>query len=202
MKKYLLSLLIAFFAVVFCKINAQPGIGFGIKAGINYSDQVTSGKGENVNVRSIIRFNGGAYFNLFLLDKIAVQPELMISGKGSDWDDPAYDVKDLLTYIDIPVLFRYQVIDMLNLHAGPQFGYLLSANQKDKTSGEVINIDDYYKKPDLGIVLGAEANLPYKINLTVRYVIGLIPTSSDEEYIDPWLNNFFQISVGYRFKGK
>lgn len=202
MKKYLLSLLIAFLAVIFCKINAQEKFGFGIKAGINYSDQVTSGKGENVNVRSIIRFNGGAYFNLFFLDKVAVQPEILISGKGSDWDDPAYDVKDLLTYIDIPVLLRYQVIDMLNLQAGPQLGYLLSASQKDKSSGEVINIDDYYKKPDLGIVIGAEANLPFKINLTVRYVIGLIATSTDVEYIEPWLNNFLQISIGYRFKGK
>ena len=90
---------------------------------------------------------------------------------------------------------------MVNIHAGPQFGYLLSASQKDKSRGDVINIDDYYKKPDLGIVMGVEANLPYRINLTVRYVIGLLPTTTDVEYIEPWLNNFFQVSVGFRIKG-
>jgi len=173
----------------------------GIKAGINISDQVTSGTGENVNVRSILRFHGGAYFTYSVLDKLAVQPELLFSGKGSDWDDPAYNVKDLLTYIDIPVLIRYQLVKIVNIHAGPQFGYLLSATQKDKSSGDVINIDDYYKKPDLGLVLGVEANLPYRINFTIRYVIGLIPTTTDVEYIEPWLNNFFQISVGFRIKG-
>lgn len=201
MKKYLCTAILAFLLSIL-QINAQSGIGFGIKAGVNISDQVTSGKGENVNVKSILRYNGGAYFNYFFLDKFAVQPELLISGKGSDWNDPEYNVKDLLTYIDLPVLIRYQALDILNIHAGPQIGYLLSANQKDLTTGDVYDIDDYYEKLDLGLVIGAEANLPFRINLTVRYVIGLIPATSDVEYIEPWLNNFFQISAGYRFKGK
>jgi hypothetical protein len=201
MKKLTNLLIVAFIISALLPLNAQSKVGLGVKAGINISDQVTSGTGENVNVRSILRFHGGAYFTYFVLDKLAVQPELLFSGKGSDWDDPAYYVKDLLTYIDIPVLVRYQLIDLLNIHAGPQFGYLLSATQKDKSSGDVINIDEYYKKLDLGLVIGAEANLPYRINLTVRYVIGLIGTTTDVEYIEPWLNNFFQISAGFRIKG-
>jgi hypothetical protein len=201
MKKLTNLLIVAFIISALLPLNAQSKVGLGVKAGINISDQVTSGTGENVNVRSILRFHGGAYFTYFVLDKLAVQPELLFSGKGSDWDDPAYNVKDLLTYIDIPVLVRYQLIDLLNIHAGPQFGYLLSATQKDKSSGDVINIDEYYKKLDLGLVIGAEANLPYRINLTVRYVIGLIGTTTDVEYIEPWLNNFFQISVGFRIIG-
>jgi hypothetical protein len=201
MKKLTNLLIVAFIISALLPLNAQSKVGLGVKAGINISDQVTSGTGENVNVRSILRFHGGAYFTYFVLDKLAVQPELLFSGKGSDWDDPAYYVKDLLTYIDVPVLVRYQLIDLLNIHAGPQFGYLLSATQKDKSSGDVINIDEYYKKLDLGLVIGAEANLPYRINLTVRYVIGLIGTTTDVEYIEPWLNNFFQISAGFRIKG-
>ena len=201
MKKLTILFIVAFIISALLPLNAQSKVGLGIKAGINISDQVTSGTGENVNVRSILRFHGGAYFTYFVLDKLAVQPELLFSGKGSDWDDPAYDVKDLLTYIDIPILIRYQLIKSVNIHAGPQFGYLLSATQKDKSSGDVINVDDYYKKPDLGLVLGAEANLPYRINFTIRYVIGLIPTTTDVEYVEPWLNNFFQISVGFRIKG-
>jgi hypothetical protein len=200
MKKITVLIIVAFNISAFWPLNAQSKIGLGIKAGINISDQVTSGTGENVNVRSILRFNGGAYFTYFILDKLAVQPELLFSGKGSDWDDPVNDVKDLLTYIDVPVLIRYQPIGLVNIHAGPQFGYLLSATQKDKSSGDVMNVDDWYKKPDLGLVIGAEANLPFKVNLAVRYVIGLISTTTDVEYIEPWLNNFFQISLGFRIK--
>jgi hypothetical protein len=33
-------------------------------------------------------------------------------------------------------------------------------------------------------------------------VFGLITASSDVMYIDPWVNNFFQFSAGYRFMGK
>ena len=65
----------------------------------------------------------------------------------------------------------------------------------------LVKINDYYKKPDLGLVVGIEANLPARINLTVRYVIGLISVTTEDEYIDPWRNNFFQFSVGYRFIG-
>lgn len=195
-------MMVAFLLSIFSQVIAQRGVGWGIKGGINVSDQVTSGKSGNVDVNNILRYNGGAYFNYFFLDKLAVQSELLISGKGSDWVDPVYDARDLLTYIDLPVLIRYQIFNFLNLHAGPQVGYLLSAKQKDNTSGEVISINDYYKKVDLGMVIGAEVNLSFRINLTVRYAIGLIPSTTDVEYIEPWLNNFFQISAGYRFSGK
>jgi len=202
MKKILFTLAVIFSVMTGTRVDAQSDFGIGVKAGINISDQFTSGSGEFVNINGLMRFNGGAYFNYFFLDKLAVQPELLISGKGSDWDDPLVDVADLLTYIDLPVLLRYQVIDMLNIHAGPQAGLLISAKQKDNDSGETVNINDYYKKPDLGLVVGIEANLPARINLTVRYVTGLISVTTEDEYIDPWKNNFFQFSVGYRFVGR
>lgn len=198
---------ISFFMVIILTVlfssssYGQSKFGFGAKAGINISDQFTSATGENVNVKSILRFNGGLYCNYKFLDKVAIQPELLFSGKGSDWNDPDYDVKDLLTYIDIPVLIKYQVIKLLGVHAGPQFGYLLSAVQKNNENGETENIDDYYKKPDLGLVLGIEANLPYRINVTARYVLGLIGNTTDVEYYEPWLNRFFQFSVGFRIIG-
>ncbi|MBN2862799.1 MAG: PorT family protein [Bacteroidales bacterium] len=182
-------------------LDGQSKFGFGAKAGINISDQVTSGTGEGVNVKAITRFHGGIYCNYFFTDKIAIQPELLVSGKGSDWNDPYYNVKDLLTYIDLPVLIKYQPLKLLNVHAGPQFGYLVSALQKNNDSGDTENINEYYKKPDLGLVLGVEANLPYRINVSARYVFGLIGTTTDVEYIESWLNNFFLFSLGFRIIG-
>ncbi|HUV00955.1 MAG TPA: outer membrane beta-barrel protein, partial [Bacteroidales bacterium] len=102
----------------------------------------------------------------------------------------------------------YQPLDFLNVHAGAQFGYLLSALQKDNVSGNKEKINVYYKKADLGLVIGAEANLPFRINLTVRYVFGLIAASVESSdpydplYIEPWKNNFLQISAGFRIRGK
>ena len=205
MKKVFLVLILPCILTGFQAAYAQPKIGFGVKAGINISNQTTkveSPNVESIDLAGIIRFNAGAWFNYFIFDKLAVQPEIMISGKGTDWNDPNYNVKDLLTYIDVPVLLKFQPIDLLNIHAGPQFGYLLLANQKDNETGDVIRISDYYKKSDLGLVVGLEVNLPFFINLDARYVFGLITASSDVMYIDPWINNFFQISAGYRFMGK
>ena len=182
-------------------LTAQPQMGAGVKGGINLATQSTTGSGEGVAVRQLLVFNAGVYGNLFILDFLAVQPELMVSTRGSDWDDPYYNVKDLLTYIDLPLLIKFQPIKYANIHVGPQFGYLLAAKQEDKDNGEIIDIKYLYNALDLGLVLGAEANLPFRINFTVRYVIGLVSATNDVEYIDPWRNNFLQFSLGYRLIG-
>lgn len=205
MKNYFLVLIFTFLAGSLVKVSAQPAIGFGVKAGINISKQSTSIETQNVeaiDLKGLLRLNGGAWFSLFITDRLAVQPELLISGKGTDWNDPSYNVRDLLTYVDLPVMIRYQVIKLVNIQAGPQIGYLLVAKQKDNASGDVIKINDYYKKPDFAIAVGVEANLPAKINVTARYVFGLTHVTTDVQYIDPWINNFFQLSVGYRLIGK
>lgn len=182
-------------------LTAQPQFGAGVKGGINLATQSTTGEGENVAVRQLLGFNAGVYGNLFVLDFLAVQPELMISTKGSEWDDPYFNVKDLLTYIDVPLLVKFQPIKYANIHFGPQFGYLLVAKQKDKDNEEITDIKDWYNAFDLGLAFGAEANLPFRINFTIRYVLGLVSATNDVEYIDPWRNNFLQFSLGYRLIG-
>ncbi len=181
---------------------AQSNTGLGIKGGLNIATQTTTGEGENVYTENLMRFHGGVYFNIFLNDKFAFQPELMVSGKGSKWNDPSYNTSDLLTYIDLPLLIRYQPIKLINIHAGPQLGYLISAKQDPMDSNEKIDIKDWYNNFDIGLAFGAEANLPFRVNITVRYVLGFSTVTNELEYIDPWKNNFFQVSLGYRIKGK
>lgn len=202
MKKLFALLMILLVHAGFSISNAQVDLGLGVKGGINIAYQTTTGESENVYVENLLRYHAGVYLNYFFLKNLAVQPELQVSGKGSTWNDPAYNTRDMLTYIDLPILIRYQALKILNIHAGPQFGYMLSAFQKDMDSEEKTNIKDYYKDFDLGLAVGAEANLPFRINLTVRYVMGLVPTTTEAEYWEPWTNHFLQFSVGYRLLGK
>ncbi len=202
MKKLFAVLTIMLIYAGFSISVAQSNLGYGVKGGINVANQTSPDEAENVYVKNLIRFHGGVYLNYFFLDNLAIQPELLVSGKGSKWDDPYTDTRDLLTYIDMPVLIRYQPVKILNIHAGPQFGYMISALQDDISGDDKIDIKDWYNNLDIGLVVGAEANLPLRINLTVRYILGLSEVTNDVEYIDPWKNNFIQVSVGYRIKGR
>jgi hypothetical protein len=182
-------------------VTAQPDFGAGVKGGINLATQSTTGEGENVAVRQLLGYNAGVYGNLFITDLLGIQAELLVASRGSDWDDPFYNVKDLITYIDLPILIKFQPIRYANIHVGPQFGYLLAAKQEDKDDGSISDIKEWYNPLDVGLAFGAEANLPFRINFTVRYVVGLVSATNDVEYIDPWRNNFLQFSLGFRLVG-
>jgi hypothetical protein len=210
MKKHIFLLALISFVFAFYPADAQrkylkksePDFGLGVKAGLNYANQVTSSRATTVDVQSIIGINGGVYFNYFLFDFLAVQSELMITGKGLHWKDQFYDAKDILTYIDMPILIKYQPVKLLNIHAGPEFGYRISAKQKNLDDGQETNIKDYYTTFDMGLAFGVEANLPFKVNLTFRYVLGLNTVYTGTENNEQWKNNFFQISAGYRILGR
>jgi hypothetical protein len=180
----------------------QAKLGAGVKAGLNYASQYTNSTANSVDFKSIIGINAGAYCNYFLLDFLAIQPELMMSGKGSRWKNQYYDAKYNLTYIDLPILIKYQPVALINIHAGPQLSYLVSAKQKDFGNNQITNVMDYYYKFDLGLAFGVEANLPFKVNLTIRYILGLNTATTGAQYTETWKNKSFQISLGYRILGR
>jgi len=228
MKKQVFLLLLSFFILNFLSVNAQSGqfkksqselcaygnskpghfkktqpkFGAGVKAGLNYSSQFISGAASSVDFKSILGINAGAYCNYFLLDFLAIQPELMVSGKGSHWTNQYYDARYNLTYIDLPILIRFQPVSLINIHAGPQFSYLLLANQKDFGTNLNTNVIGNFYKFDLGLAFGIEANLPYNINLTVRYILGLNTATTGTQYTETWRNKSFQVSLGYRILGR
>lgn len=182
--------------------KSQTKFGAGVKAGLNYATQYTSGTASNVEFKSMFGYNAGAYCNYFLLDFLALQSELMASAKGSYWKNQFYDAKYNLTYIDLPVLVKFQPVEWFNIHAGPQFSYLLFATQKDFGTNLKTNVLANYYKFDTGLVFGVEANLPSKINLTIRYILGLNTATTGAPYTETWKNKLFQISLGYRILGR
>lgn len=182
--------------------RSEPKFGYGVKAGLNISNQSTPNDDSGYEINNIVRYNAGGYCYYLFNKYVAVQPELLVSGKGVHWKDFYDDMKDLLTYLDIPLIIKYQPVKYVNIQAGPQVGLRLRAMQKNMKTGEKTNINDYYNFFDYGLAVGVEGNLPNHINLTVRYVFGLSSATTDVEYIDPWKNNFLQLSVGYRLTGK
>jgi hypothetical protein len=180
----------------------QPRYLFGVKAGVNVASQYSPGSQGVFEVKSIAGINAGGYYSYFLSRVIAVQVELSVSVKGSHWKENYYpdEAKDILTYFDLPLLIRYQPLNLISFHAGPQVSYLARAMQYDYSTGLKGAIEDYYKSLDFAVVLGVEANLSYNIDLTLRYVRGLASVYAPGGYNYQSYNNYFQLTAGYRFE--
>jgi hypothetical protein len=180
----------------------QPRYIYGFKAGINVASQYSPGSEDVFDVKSMTGINAGGYYSYFLNRVIAVQAELSVSVKGSHWKENNYpdEAKDILTYFDLPLLIRYQPLNLFNVHAGPQVSYLAKAMQYDYKTGLKGSIEDYYRPLDFSLVFGVEANLPKNIDLTVRYVRGLISVYAPGGYNFQSYNNYFQFTAGYRFE--
>ena len=180
------------------------GPGLGIKGGANFATQNANSllPAVEISTSNITGFVGGAYLNYFFGDKSAIQLELLYSRKGSVSDvllagSPVQSSDNKLTYFDIPVLFRWQIIKFVNIHAGPQFSILTKAVTEDGTTTE--DIKEELKNSDFGLIIGAEANLPLRLNLTARYIFGLTNVSEIEEI--EIKNSTFQLTLGIRLIG-
>lgn len=96
-----------------------------------------------------------------------------------------------LDYINVPIFAKYYVLDKLSVEAGPQFGFLVKADN----NGE--DIKEYLKTFEFGLGVGASYYFTENIFAGARYNFGL--TSIDKESDVKIHNNVLQVSVGYRF---
>jgi hypothetical protein len=210
MKKTNLSVFLLLLMVNFTIVDSQtmfsrrfqPRYIFGVKAGVNVASQYSPGSEGVFEVKSITGINAGGYYTWFLNRVIAVQTELSVSVKGSHWMENNYpgEAKDILTYLDLPFLFRYQPSNLFNIYTGPQVSYLAKAMQYDYKTGLKGSVEDYYRPLDFSMVIGIEVNLPVNIDLTVRYVRGLASVYAPGGYNYQSYNNYFQFTAGYRFE--
>jgi hypothetical protein len=173
------------------------GIDFGVKAGANIANQKLTGD-FNLDTKAIVSFHGGVFVVWMFTEQLGLQPELLLSMQGSKDKDDMYDYKITTNYVSIPVLVRYNINDMFSVHAGPQFGILVSA--KEEFDGDKEDIKEDFKTMDIGLAIGAEANLPVpNLGVGLRYIIGLTNVLSDDGSFDDTelKNGVFQIYVTY-----
>lgn len=183
------KVLLAFFLV---GIVATAHAQFGVRAGFSSSNF------SNTNFDYRSGFHFGAYYTVGA-NFISVEPGLQYSKKGYQGTEVSTgkSIDEKLGYIDIPVLFRLNLIPALNIFAGPQASLLLSSEYKlgDQTSDSSEAIRGY----DLGGVVGAQVKLPLGLNAQASYDFGL---TSLNYFNTDVKNQVFKISLGYTFGGK
>jgi len=184
----------------FLTLHAQSKFGAGIKAGPHINIHLSLFDDD----RSFVAFHGGAYAHYFIFNFLAVQPEILLALKGEKLDSEMGTTKWLLTYIDVPVLLRFQIASFFSISAGPQFGYLIRAREKREVNDSKFNlgIEDRYKDFDIGLAFGTEFSLPNGIYLTPHFILGITDVNNGFYGDSEKKNSMLQLSVGYRIKGR
>ena len=163
----------------------------GVRAGLNLTNQKFDAGDFSVEGDMKAGIQLGLYLVGNLSDNVAIQPELVYSGFGAKLDDDALN----MSYLSIPILLRYNFNEMVNVHAGPQFGILMSAKAEDE------DVKDSYKGADMGLAIGLGLDFgPF--NAGARYYQGLSNVASDDLGDDvKATNSAIQLVVGYRLFG-
>lgn len=193
MKKIILS---AIAILAFGFVNAQQ-TRFGVKGGLNLSNWTG---GDVEDTKSLVGFHVGGFAEIKIIEKLAIQPEILFSTQGTKIEGGFagdFDVKT--NYLNIPVLAKYYIVEKFSVEAGPQLGVLLSA----KLDGE--DVKDSFKSVDLGFNLGAGYNFTDNLSINLRYTIGLSPLADDADiedegdYYDSAKNSNLALSLAYKF---
>jgi hypothetical protein len=199
MKKILLAF--TFLALISLETQAQVSrtdiaAGAGIRGGVNFFNFGGS-DASNDDYLNRTGFHIGVYTNLFLGQRIAIEPGAYYSLKGTQNEDLA-NSRAVLGYIDVPLLLRFYLAGGLNLFAGPQASFLTNSKFEGDLFGTTFSYDtDAITQTDLGLVIGIGYNLSRGLNLQGSYEHGTSPVFKDSD-ADIY-NRGFKVSLGYAF---
>jgi opacity protein-like surface antigen len=113
-------------------------------------------------------FYVGGFADFSIADKFIVEPGVAYHAASKDGTK--------LNFLSVPVTFKYEVAEKINILAGPALFYNMDSNAKDKTT---FNLD-----------LGGSYDITENLFVDPRYSLGL---SGDVKV------SHFLIGVGYRF---
>lgn len=207
------------------------GVRLGLRAGANYSNLAGNIRNENT-YNNKLGFLGGVMLNADVTGDgfFSIQPEVLYSQKG--FENKPTEYTNILgtkqkregqvnyNYLDVPVLLKINAGGFI-VEAGPQYSYLLSANDQTKTTtysalsstpstSETQNRKDVsgLNRSELGYVAGVGYQADNGLSLNLRYTGAFsdFVKSSNGSYFDGDLANArhsaVQLSLGYLLPSK
>ena len=184
-------------AVFFLVLNSsaqtskkEEGIKIGLKGGLNVSNFLSSDI-EDQSYRT--SFHLGFVSEIIISEKVSFQPELLFSSQGN----VGKDTKQKYSYVNVPLILRYYVVDNFTIDAGPQLGFLIDSFSRGNDGNNSINKQNFF---DIAIAAGATYELKNNIFFQGRYNLGLLNVNSgDNSDTFKYQNSVVQLSVGYYF---
>jgi len=204
-----------------------------VKAGTNISSitgslRATLSDGETTYIfpnyeeqtKSKIGFYAGLGYEISLINKLYVTPELIYSQFGADAKNTnTVNINSYSqNYLSLPILFEYELIKGFRVGLGPQVDYLLKAVRKSDhdhlpewarqfTVSEA-NITEIHSKLSFGLNAGLAYNFYDNFSIEARYYSGLsnIYNNDKKPIFDNAIatdtemkNQAFQIGLAYKF---
>lgn len=143
-------------------------------------------------------YNLGAFAEIYLGNKIGIQPELMWSqaayktGSNLGSLSPVFSDMDVkLSYMQVPLLLNIRPVKLFTLQVGPQYSILINESKSVLQNGQ-----EAFKKGDLSMLAGGQINLG-GLKVGARYSVGL-NNLSDVANQSSWKSSGIQLYVGLK----
>lgn len=207
MRRLFVTLMTVFCFTTF--VNAQ--VEYGIRGGLNMSNL----EGDVENTENYYSFHIGFFTSFKITDRLSIQPEIQYSSQGADYEytfseadlQGSEDGELRFQYLNLPVMFKFDIAKGFFVQAGPQAGYLAHSKQVtnyiEKQEGNIVyqdyssrNLRKFTNEIDYGVTAGIGYQFKDGLFAEVRYYYGLNDVIKDMEENR---NSVFQFSIGYRF---
>jgi hypothetical protein len=192
MKKSFLLLAVSFLFIG--SSHSQVKISGGILGGLNLANLTVDPEPTGINLDNLTGFGVGGLFNFEFAGGFSIQAEPMYLQGGAQTTISEQginvDLKLKVYYISVPVLFTYVFQTGENgikpyIFAGPDLGFLMSANASGEAGGITADLDikDSLKAFDFSALFGAGVNIPVGVNTIFvegRYSLGFININNSD----------------------
>ncbi|UZO80255.1 PorT family protein [Aquimarina sp. ERC-38] len=184
MNKLLLFVLIVFLSLFVA--NAQDS-RYGIRVGANLSS-ISSDDIEEDAEDARIGVAVGFFAEYYVTNHISIQPELQFSSQGNKAEDLR------VNYIQLPVIFKYNFNQVINLQLGPQAGLKIWEWEDNGLREANFNTINFAAVGGLGF------NITDNFYIDARYEYGINNLYEQEGIQREFKGNLtnIQLSIGYR----
>ncbi len=199
----LISLIILL--TIYVSVSTAQRLELGVKGGVNFSTAKITGE-DNIEIKYKKGFIAGGYITLNFSKYFALQPEAVMTSKGTvvELINESSNLKTTskLSYWEFPVLLKLRLISVsgfrYNVFCGPYISFKNKA-EVEYEAAELSSSRDLTeaKNSDTGIIIGTSLDLG-KFNFDLRYSSGLTNSIENIEDIKT-KNRVYSFMIGHSF---
>jgi len=171
---------------------------WGFEAGVNLANVTPN---ANFETRHITGFSAGFNLDAPVSDSFSIMPALLYAQRGYQATTLSGNYSQRIQAVELPVLARFCLGNIVNFYVGPQLSYIVSAS--NSYSGNFpVAIRQYYEYDGANLsfqgVGGAGFKITKSFNIHARYSIDLTSTGANgrAQYVPTYRSHVFQMGFG------